>query len=171
MDFENVFQWPNKIFSAPPDLLRMSQSVHTFVRCSLSPPGDTDDNFPVPVGSVFRPPGRSVVRVKCKAVFHVLFYFRFNSGLMRRSRQEACNDVQKEYYIMSMAMLCKCPTVAQEIAVQYCELHCLPHQFLLSTVTPHWFWSRAQRDHCDWAGDEQCSAFLCPLCVGYVREP
>ena len=41
-----------------------------------------------------------------------------------------------------MATLCKCVTVAQEMVWQDRKLHCLRHEFLLSTPTTYWFWSR-----------------------------
>ena len=70
-----------------------------------------------------------------------------------------------------MATQCECSTVVREMALPDGELRCLLHEFLLSTLTTYWLWSRDQRDHCDWAGNEQSPIFLCLLCVGLVREP
>ena len=62
-------------------------------------------------------------------------------------------------------------TVVQEMVLQDRKLRCLVHEFLLSILTTYWFWSRDQRDHCHWAGNEQSPAFLCLLLVRYVRDP
>ena len=52
------------------------------------------------------------------------------------------------------------------MVVQDRQLRRLPQKFLLSTVTPSWFWTRDQRDHYDWAANERSLSCVCCVLVG-----
>ena len=108
--------------------------------------------------------------VKCEDVIDTLLYFSFKNRLTRRQRHEAYKNIHKTCTALvlsePMSGLCEFVSMAQEMATGDCKVRCLPHEFSCNAVNCLYKHNKELVR----AGAVQCPAFLCLLCVGWVRE-